>query len=105
MILTTDHCAGVRDSGHMAVRRPSNRPAGPTSGTLLGLVAGSLVFAAWFNDLLLGIAVAGVIIGLVTCVLSAAPGWERFGVGLLVGAVVAAAAWSALSCAGSWLGS
>ena len=27
-----------------------SRPAGPTAGVLLGLVAGTLVFAAWVND-------------------------------------------------------
>lgn len=68
-----------------------SRPAGPTAGALLGLVAGSLVFAAWFNDHLLGIAVAGVAVGLIACVLAGAPGWERFGAALLVGTAVAAA--------------
>ncbi|GAB3763102.1 putative membrane protein YccC [Nocardioides ginsengisegetis] len=70
-----------------------SRPAGPTAGSLLGLVAGSLVFAAWFNDHLLGIAVAGVFVGLIACVLAGAPGWERFGAALLVGTAVAASGW------------
>ena len=77
-------------------RAVGSRPAGPTAGGLLGLVAGTLVFTAWVNDLLLGIAVAGVVAGLVVCVLAGAPGWQRFGVGLLVGAVVSVAAWSAV---------
>jgi hypothetical protein len=85
-------------------RAVGSRPAGPTAGVLLGLVAGTLVFAAWVNDLLLGIAVAGVVAGLVVVVLWAAPEWERFGVGLLVGALVAAAAWSAVLHAGGWPG-
>jgi len=62
---------------------------GPVAGVLLGLVGGVLVFAAWVNDLLLGIAVACVIGGLFGCVLVAGPGWQRFGAGLVVGAVVA----------------
>ena len=81
-----------------------SRPAGPTAGVLLGLVAGTLVFTAWVNDLLLGTAVAGVVAGLVVCVLWAGTGWQRFGVGLAVGAVVAAAAWSAAFYAGGHLG-
>lgn len=81
-----------------------SRPAGPTAGVLLGLIAGTLVFTAWVNDLLLGIAVAGVVAGLVVCVLWAAPEWQRFGVGLAVGAIVAAAAWSAVFYAGGSLG-
>ncbi len=81
-----------------------SRPAGPTAGVLLGLVAGTLVFTAWVNDLLLGTAVAGVVAGLVVCVMWAAPEWRRFGVGLAVGAVVAAAAWSAAFYAGGSLG-
>jgi hypothetical protein len=66
-----------------------SRPVGPVAGGLLGLVAGGLVFAAWVNDLLLGIAVAFVIGGLIGCVFVAGAGWQRFGAGLLVGAVVA----------------
>ena len=77
-------------------RAVGSRPAGPSVGALLGLVAGTLVFTAWVNDQLLGIAVAGVIAGLVACVLWAAPDWQRFGVGLLVGTLVALAGWSAL---------
>lgn len=82
-----------------------SRPAGPVAGLLLGVVAGTLVFTAWVNDLLLGVAVAGITAGLVVCGLWAAPGWQRFGVGLLVGTVVAAAAWSAVLYAGGSLGS
>ena len=81
-------------------RAVGSRPAGPTAGVLLGVLGGTLVFTAWFNDLLLGIAVAGVLFGLVVCVLAGAPGWQRFGVGLLVGAVVSVAAWSAVFYAG-----
>lgn len=69
-----------------------SRPAGPAAGVLVGLGAGALVFAAWVNDLLLGIAVAGIIAGLVVCMVWAVPDWHRFGVGMLIGAVVAAAA-------------
>ena len=98
------------DRGHDRVvsqtpRAVGSRPAGPAAGALLGLVAGALVFAAWVNDLLLGIAVAGVIFGLTVCVLAAGPGWQRFGMGLLVGAVVSLAAWSALFYASGSLGS
>jgi hypothetical protein len=75
-------------------------PAGAGAGVLLGLVAGGLVFAAWYNDLLLGVAVGGIVAGLAVCLVWAVPEWHRFGVGLLVGAVVgtvvAAAAWAAL---------
>jgi hypothetical protein len=70
-----------------------SRPAGLVLGLLLGAVTGTLVFTAWVNDLLLGIAVAGIAAGLVCCALWAAPGWHRFGVGYLIGTVVAAAAW------------
>jgi len=70
-------------------RTVGSRPVGPVAGVLLGLVAGGLVFAAWVNDLLLGVAVACVIGGLIGCVLVAGPGWQRFGAGLLAGAVVA----------------
>ncbi|GAB3787316.1 hypothetical protein GCM10027601_25900 [Nocardioides ungokensis] len=63
---------------------------------LLGAVLGGLVIAAWVNDLLLGVAVAGIAAGLVVCALWAAPDWHRFGVGLLTGTVVALAAWFAV---------
>lgn len=86
-------------------RAVGSRPAGPTSGVLLGLLAGTLVFTAWVNDLLLGIAVAGVVAGLVAVLVAGAPGWQRFGVGLLVGAVVAVAAWTAIFDASGSLGS
>ena len=85
-------------------RAVGSRPAGPTAGVLLGIVAGTLVFTAWVNDLLLGIAVAGVVAGLVVVLLAGAPGWQRFGVGLLVGAVVAVAALSAVFYASGSLG-
>ena len=68
-----------------------SRPPGPAAGVLVGVGAGALVFTAWVNDLLLGIAVAGIIAGLVICMVWAVPEWHRFGVGMLVGAVVAAA--------------
>lgn len=74
------------------LRVVGSRPAGPTAGVLLGLVAGTLVFAAWVNDRLLGVAVAGIIVGLVACALWAAPGWHRFGVGMFIGVAVAAVA-------------
>ena len=79
------------------LRVVGSRPAGPTLGVLLGVITGTLVFTAWVNDLLLGIAVAGIAAGLVGCALWAAPGWQRFGVGYLVGTVAAAAAWPAVS--------
>ncbi len=69
-----------------------SRPTGPVSGVLAGVVAGALVFAAWVNDLLLGVAVAGITAGLVACMVWAVPEWHRFGVGMLVGTVVTAAA-------------
>ena len=81
-----------------------SRPAGPAAGVLVGIGAGSLVFAAWFNDLLLGIGVAGIIAALVACMLWAVPEWHRFGVGMLVGAVVAAAALSVVFYGGGSLG-
>ena len=87
------------------LRLVGSRPAGPTAGVLLGAVLGTLVFTAWVNDVLLGIAVAGIAAGLVVCALWAAPGWHRFGVGLLVGTVVAVAAWSAVFHPGGSLGS
>ncbi|GAA2145403.1 hypothetical protein GCM10009844_20050 [Nocardioides koreensis] len=70
----------------------------------MGVVAGSLVFAAWVNDLLLGIAVAGIAVALVACMLWAVPEWHRFGVGMLVGAVVATAALVAAFYVGGTLG-
>jgi hypothetical protein len=70
-----------------------SRPPDPILGVLLGLLTGTLVFTAWVNDVLLGIAVAGISVGLVGCALWAAPGWHRFGVGYLVGTVVGGAAW------------
>ena len=88
-----------------SIRVVGSRPVGPVAGVLLGVLAGTLVFTAWVNDLLLGIAVAGIIAGLVVCGLWAAPGWHRFGVGLLVGAVVGAAAWFAVFYARGSLGS
>jgi hypothetical protein len=75
------------------LRTVGSRPAGPVLGVLLGIVTGTLVFTALDNDLLLGVAVAGIAAGLVGCALWAAPGWHRFGVGYLVGTVVAAAGW------------
>jgi hypothetical protein len=81
-----------------------SRPAGPTAGVLVGVVAGTLVFTAWVNDLLLGIAVAGITAALVACMLWAVPEWQRFGVGLLVGVVVSAAAWSVGFYAGGSFG-
>lgn len=84
-------------------RLVGSRPAGPAGGVLLGALNGTLVFVAWVNDLLLGVAVAGIAAGLVACALWAAPGWQRFGVGFLVGTVVAAAAWPAVFYAGGWL--
>ena len=81
-----------------------SRPAGPAGGVLVGVGAGALVFTAWVNDLLLGIAVAGIIAGLVVCMVWAVPEWHRFGVGMLVGAVVAAAACFAVFYAGGPLG-
>jgi hypothetical protein len=81
-----------------------SRPAGPAAGVLVGVGAGALVFTAWVNDLLLGIAVAGIIAGLVVCMVWAVPEWHRFGVGMLVGAVVAAAACFAVFYAGGSLG-
>lgn len=86
------------------LRLVGSRPAGPLAGVLVGVVAGSLVFAAWVNDLLLGIGVAGIIAGLVVCMLWAVPEWHRFGVGMLLGVVVAAAAWSEVFHAGGALG-
>jgi len=86
-----------------SLRVVGSRPAGPTFGALLGVITGTLVFTAWVNDLLLGIAVAGIAAGLVGCALWAAPGWHRFGVGYLVGTVVAIAAWPALFHFGSIL--
>lgn len=70
-----------------------SRPAGPVLGALLGAVTGTLVFTAWVNDLLLGLAVAVIAAGLVGCALWAAPGWHRFGVGYLIGTAVAVAGW------------
>ncbi len=67
---------------------------------LVGVGAGTLVFAAWVNDLLLGIGVAGIIAALVVCMVWAVPEWHRFGVGMLVGAVVAAATLSVAFSAG-----
>lgn len=60
---------------------------------LAGVLAGTLVFLAWINDLLLGVAVGGIAAGLIACMLWAVPEWHRFGVGLLLGTVVTAAAW------------
>ena len=77
-------------------RLVGSRPAGPVAGVLLGVVAGTLVFTAWVNDLLLGIAVAGITAGLVVCALWAAAEWQRFGVGFLAGTVAATAAWVAV---------
>ena len=88
-----------------SLRLVGSRPAGPAAGVLVGVVAGTLVFAAWVNDLLLGIAVAGITVALVVSVLWAVPEWHRFGVGLLIGAVVAAAACFAVFYAGGSLGS
>ena len=84
---------GMRQS----IRVVGSRPAGRLAGVLCCAVAGTFVWTAWVNDLLLGFAVAGIVAGLVVCVLWGAPGWQRFGVGLLVGAVVAVVAWSAVS--------
>lgn len=81
-----------------------SRPAGPAAGVLVGVGAGSLVFAAWFNDLLLGIGVAGIITALVVCMLWAVPEWHRFGIGMLVGAVVATAVLSVVFYGGGALG-
>ncbi|WP_344150934.1 hypothetical protein [Nocardioides koreensis] len=86
------------------LRVVGSRPAGPAAGVLMGVVAGSLVFAAWVNDLLLGIAVAGIAVALVACMLWAVPEWHRFGVGMLVGAVVATAALVAAFYVGGTLG-
>ena len=89
----------------VSLRLVGTRPAGPTAGVLLGVVLGTLVFTAWVNDLLLGIAVAGIAAGLVVCALWAAPAWQRFGVGLLAGTVVAVLAWSTVFYAGGSPGS
>lgn len=86
-----------------SLRVVGSRPAGPLTGLLCGLLAGTFVRAAWVNDLLLGFAVGGIVAGLVVCVLWGAPGWQRFGVGLLVGAVVALAAWALVPHAGGAL--
>jgi hypothetical protein len=80
------------------LRMVDSSPAGPGAGVLVGLVAGGLVFAAWVNDLLLGVAVGGIVAALAVCMAWAVPQWHRFGVGMLVGAVVgvvlAAVVWS-----------
>lgn len=67
-----------------------SRPVGPVAGVLVGLVAGALVVTAWVNDLLLGIAVGGIVAALAVCLVWAVPEWHRFGVGMLAGAVVGA---------------
>jgi hypothetical protein len=78
-----------------------SRPAGPAAGVLVGVVAGILAVTALVNDLLLGIAVSGIIAALDVCMVWAVPEWRRFGVGMLVGTVVAAAGLSAVFYAGA----
>jgi hypothetical protein len=101
---TVDHAAaaltGTSNDRHVMepLRMVGSRPAGPVGGVLVGLVAGGLVCAAWVNDLLLGVAVGGIIAALAVCMVWAVPEWHRFGVGMLAGAVVgtvvAAVGWS-----------
>lgn len=69
-----------------------SRPPGPAAGVAAGVVAGSLVYAAWVNDLLLGIGVAGIAAGLVASLVWTVAGWERFGAGMLLGTLVTVAA-------------
>lgn len=85
-------------------RTVGSRPAGPGVGVLAGALVGTVVFTAWVNDLLLGIAVVGITAALVACMLWAVPEWHRFGVGMLVGAVVATGALAVLFNVGGPLG-